>query len=593
MQMKFLATGLIVVLGLAGCQRASYDYNQPSNNGYMQPLQAQPVPSVQSGELPPPGGMAGQFPTAPANSAPMGTEMASAAPASALDVTKESMVGNWRVANAGANCDMFLTLTNLGSGSRGGTRGCAGELTSMGSWEVSGKMVVFKDRNGNAIGRVYKTAGTQFDGTTSSGQPLQLSRQQLLNELRVSNPQFLYVSTVMKPVPDYNHSVVERLNSMTTNGELQEDKAQLHVAELLDQVLLDLKSKRSAQKKSALGWLFGKKTGRNNEIQGLYVYGSVGRGKTMLMDMFFEMAPIVSKRRCHFHEFMADVHNRVHIYRQKLKNGEVKNADPIPPVAAELLAEAELLCFDEFTVTDIADAMILARLFTELFAKGCILVTTSNVIPDNLYKDGLNRSLFLPFVELLKQHVTVTTLDSPTDYRMEKVVSLPVYVTPLGDEAQKNMDLAWRHLTSGLVVKPMEIEMKGRSIHVPHAAGRIGRFDFADLCEKPLGASDFIKIASEFDTIFIDNIPYLNAEKRNETKRFIILIDALYDATVRLFASAAAMPENLLAIRKGTEGFEFDRTASRLFEMRSQDYLDRHLLNRRQVIYYCVFLTFT
>ncbi len=380
----------------------------------------------------------------------------------------------------------------------------------------------------------------------------------------------------MQPLPDYNHSVVEQLQALTASGELKADAAQLDVAHNLDRILTDLKIRKPARKKSALGWMFAKKAGPAPSVKGLYVHGSVGRGKTMLMDMFFNIAPVEKKRRCHFHEFMADVHNRVHAHRQKLKNGETKQADPIPPVAAQILEEAELLCFDEFTVTDIADAMILARLFTELFAHGCTLVTTSNVVPDNLYKDGLNRGLFLPFVDLLKGHVQVVTLDSPTDYRMEKIRSLPVYVTPLGDAADAAMERAWQQLVNGQVVASTEIQMKGRSIHVPRSAGRIARFSFSDLCEKPLGASDFLAVAARFDTVFIDHIPLLDANKRNETKRFIILIDALYDHTVRVIASAAAMPEELLVTRKGTEGFEFDRTASRLFEMRSADYLALH-----------------
>lgn len=380
----------------------------------------------------------------------------------------------------------------------------------------------------------------------------------------------------MQPVPAYNQSVVEQLNALTASGELKADAAQLGVAAHLDRILSDLKLRKPAKKKSALGWMFARKAASSPSVKGLYVHGSVGRGKTMLMDMFFQMAPIEKKRRCHFHEFMADVHNRVHAHRQKLKSGETKQADPIPPVAAQLLAEAELLCFDEFTVTDIADAMILARLFTELFANGCTLVTTSNVVPDNLYKDGLNRGLFLPFIDLLQQNVEVVSLDSPIDYRMEKVKSLPVYVTPLDGAADQAMDMAWHHLTAGQAVAPVEIEMKGRSVLVPRAAGRVARFTFRDLCEKPLGASDFLAIADRFDTVFIDHIPILSADRRNETKRFIILIDTLYDHTVRLFASAAAMPEDLLGTRKGIEGFEFDRTASRLFEMRSADYLALH-----------------
>jgi cell division protein ZapE len=380
----------------------------------------------------------------------------------------------------------------------------------------------------------------------------------------------------MQPMPDYSLSVVEKLNALTAKGELQPDAAQMDVARQYDRLLADLKDRKPAKKSSALGWLFARRSAKPDVVQGLYVVGSVGRGKTMLMDMFYEMAPVKAKRRCHFHEFMADVHNRVHAYRQRLKNGEVKDPDPIPPVAAQILAEAELLCFDEFAVSDIADAMILARLFSELFANGCVLVTTSNVVPDNLYKDGLNRSLFLPFVDLLQQYVRVLTLDSPTDYRMEKLVSLPVYITPLGPEADQKLDEAWRHATAGKVAAPAEIEHKGRKIAVPLSTDTVARFTFADLCSKPLAASDFLEITKRYKTVFISDIPLLSAAKRNETKRFIILVDAFYDNAVRLFASAQAMPEDLLTERRGTEGFEFDRTVSRLFEMRSEDYLAMH-----------------
>ncbi|ATN36311.1 cell division protein ZapE [Rhizobium sp. ACO-34A] len=387
----------------------------------------------------------------------------------------------------------------------------------------------------------------------------------------------------MQPIPDYASSVAEQLKSMTEAGTLKADKAQMEVANHLDRILHDLKQRRPAAKKSALGWMFAQKRKPQQPVRGLYVHGSVGRGKTMLMDLFFRMAPVEKKRRAHFHEFMADVHARIHAHRQKLKSGETKQADPVPPVAAALREEAELLCFDEFTVTDIADAMILARLFTELFARGCTLVATSNVEPENLYRDGLNRGLFLPFIELLKKHVEVTTLDSPVDYRLEKLESLPVYTAPLSAEADRLMDIAWERITDGRREIATEIEMKGRSVPVPRAAGRAARFSFAELCAQPLGASDFLEIARRFDVIFIDHIPLLGPQKRNETKRFIILIDALYDASVRLFASAAAMPEELLTEKKGTEGFEFDRTVSRLFEMRSADYLALHQGARAEV----------
>lgn len=384
----------------------------------------------------------------------------------------------------------------------------------------------------------------------------------------------------MQPVPDYGLSVVEQLRAMTDAGTLQPDRYQFGVAEKLDRILTELKARKPAAKKSALGWMFAQKRKPEIPIQGLYVHGSVGRGKTMLMDLFFKLAPVEKKRRAHFHEFMADVHARIHAHRQKLKAGETKQADPVPPVAAALREEAQLLCFDEFTVTDIADAMILARLFTELFARGCTLVATSNVEPDNLYRDGLNRGLFLPFVDLLKKNVQVSTLDSPTDYRLEKMESLPVYIAPL-DDAPKMMDIAWKRVTEGAPEAPVSIEMKGRAIEIPHAVGRAARFTFADLCERPLGASDYLAIAKRFDIVFVENIPHLGPEKRNETKRFIILIDALYDASVRLFASAVAMPEALLTEKKGTEGFEFDRTVSRLFEMRSADYLALHQSKRQ------------
>lgn len=385
----------------------------------------------------------------------------------------------------------------------------------------------------------------------------------------------------MKPVPDYGLSVAEQLRAMTEAGTLQPDRYQFDVAEKLDRILTEFKARKPAAKKSALGWMFAQRRKPEIPIRGLYVHGSVGRGKTMLMDLFFKLAPVEKKRRAHFHEFMADVHARIHAHRQKLKAGETKQADPVPPVAAALREEAQLLCFDEFTVTDIADAMILARLFTELFARGCTLVATSNVEPDNLYRDGLNRGLFLPFVDLLKKNVNVSTLDSPTDYRMEKMESLPVYVAPL-DDAPKMMDIAWRRVTEGAPEMPVSIAMKGRSVEVPHAVGRSARFSFSDLCEKPLGASDYLAIAKRFDVVFVENIPNLGPEKRNETKRFIILIDTLYDASVRLFASAVAMPEALLTEKRGTEGFEFDRTVSRLFEMRSTDYLALHRSKRNK-----------
>ena len=374
-----------------------------------------------------------------------------------------------------------------------------------------------------------------------------------------------------------DHGVSDRLQALITSGELKPDPAQKAMAARFDRLLADLHAQRPARKSSALGWLFAsRKPETVSAPKGLYIHGGVGRGKTMLMDMFFDLARVRRKRRAHFHEFMADVHDRIHKHRQKLKAGETKQADPVPPVAASLVEEARQLCFDEFSVTDIADAMILSRLFGELFQRGCILVTTSNVEPDNLYKDGLNRGLFLPFVDLLKQYVEIVPLDSLTDYRMEKDSGLPVFRHPLGVEADMAMDAAWRRETAGRVAAAETISFRGRSIVVPQAVGRVARFSFPDLCEKPLGAADYLEILAHYDTLFVDQIPFLGAEKRNETKRFINLVDTIYDHRVRLFASAAAAPESLLATRKGTEGFEFDRTVSRLMEIRSTEYLEDH-----------------
>lgn len=363
---------------------------------------------------------------------------------------------------------------------------------------------------------------------------------------------------------------------MIAAGTLTRDPAQLVIAKRLDHLSSELAASRAQRKSNALGWLFSSRKTEQPPLKGLYLYGGVGRGKTMLMDLFFETVPIQRKRRAHFHEFMADVHERIFRHRQKLKNGETRQADPMPPVAAEILSEARLLCFDEFSVTDIADAMILSRLFGELFSKGCVLVATSNVEPGNLYKDGLNRGLFLPFIDLLKAHANIVPLDTATDYRLAKIEGLPVWSSPLGPEADAELDNAWTLATAGLTVNSAEVAFKGRKIVVPKAAGKCARFSFADLCEKPLGAADYLAILSQYRTIFVEHIPHLGPERRNETKRFIMLIDTIYDHGARLFASAAAAPVDLLTAKKGTEGFEFDRTVSRLIELQSKEYAANH-----------------
>src|SRR5690606_34388100 len=300
----------------------------------------------------------------------------------------------------------------------------------------------------------------------------------------------------------------------------------------------------------------------------------VGRGKTMLMDMFFELVPAKRKRRVHFNDFMADVHDRIQKHRAARKAGAVKEDDPIPPVARQLAEEAWVLCFDEFSVTDIADAMILSRLFSALFANGVVLVATSNVAPRDLYRDGLNRQLFLPFVDLLARNAEIVALDSGTDYRQEKIARIPVYLTPDDEAATRAMDEAWAAISQGRE-NSQEIALKGRTITVRRASGRAARFSFSELCDAPLGARDFLALAERYDTTIVKHVPILDQTRRNATKRFILLIDTLYDRKKRLFMSAAAMPDNLYAGRAGVvEAFEFDRTASRLMEMQSKDWLD-------------------
>lgn len=368
-------------------------------------------------------------------------------------------------------------------------------------------------------------------------------------------------------------TVAQRYAHLVERGEVSHDPAQERLARALDRLIHEIGEKRISSKSSALGWLFARKR-EHPLVRGLYIHGGVGRGKTMLMDMFFELVPVRRKRRVHFNDFMADVHDRINDHRQALKRGETREDDPIPPVARTLAEEAWVLCFDEFTVTDIADAMILSRLFSALFANGVVLVATSNVAPGDLYRDGLNRALFTPFIAILKQHTDVFALDQGQDYRLEQLKGMPVYITPADAAADHLMDRAWEAMTRGAKGAREEISVKGRQIAVPRAAGRSARFSFADLCEAALGARDYLAIVAKYDTIFIDHVPVLADGRRNEAKRLILLVDTLYDHGTRLVVSAEAAPTALYQGKSGTEVFEFERTASRLIEMQGKDWLD-------------------
>lgn len=351
-------------------------------------------------------------------------------------------------------------------------------------------------------------------------------------------------------------------------GELAPDPAQAEAAMRLDRLASTLSNRKRPGLFSA-----------PERLRGLYLWGGVGRGKSMLMDLFFSQAQVTTKRRVHFHEFMAQVQDRLDAWRKmddqqrRRSPWRVRSAgnDPIPPVAKQIASQAGLLCFDEFQVTQIADAMVLGRLFDRLFDHGVTVVATSNRHPDDLYKDGINRQLFLPFIERLKTECDILELAAIRDYRLDRLTEAPVWYKPLGPESDRALDKAWQRLTSGAAPQPMSLTVKGRRLDVTRFAAGVARFTFAELCTRPLGPLDYLAIAGSFHTLILEGIPRLSPDRRNEAARFVSLVDALYEAKVKLIASADAEPRELYPAGDGA--FEFERTASRLFEMRSHDYL--------------------
>ncbi|KEC56051.1 cell division protein ZapE [Bartonella koehlerae] len=375
--------------------------------------------------------------------------------------------------------------------------------------------------------------------------------------------------------------VSTRYQELISKGKISFDPAQLVLTEHFDHLLQNI-AKQNISRPWWAFWHFLKRTKQSSVakqknvdrlFQGLYIYGEVGRGKTMLMDLFFSCLPQKRKKRAHFNDFMADVHERINIYRQASKDEKTGQKNPILAVAEDL-AEAQILCFDEFSVTDIADAMVLGRLISALFDKGIFFVATSNVAPDNLYYNGLNRELFLPFIQALKAHVRVINLDAKTDYRLEKSNLQQAYITPLGLEANQSMDQAWMSVLKGQKETSDEFSIRGRVIHILRSGAGCARFDYQDLCAKPFAAAEYLALGERYHTIFVDNVPVMDDTCRNETKRFILLIDVLYERHIRLFMSAATGFDDLYQGHAQTfETFEFQRTQSRLFEMQSQDYL--------------------
>lgn len=365
-------------------------------------------------------------------------------------------------------------------------------------------------------------------------------------------------------------SVLDKYADMIVSGQVRPDAAQKAAASKLS-ALADKLGALESGSGSVLAQLFKKK---RETPKGLYIWGDVGRGKTMLMDLFFSSIPVKAKRRVHFHEFMNEVHEGIAKFRAE-NPGTTGARDPIPAVARPISRAVRVLCFDEFFVSDITDAMLLSRLFDILFKDGVVVVATSNIPPDRLYWNGLNRQLFEPFIGLLKEHVEVFNLDSETDYRREKLDAQDVYRFGVGPDTDAQIDALFAHLIDGAEAKPDAIENLGRVIVVPAQAMGVARFAFEDLCGRPLGARDFLKIANRYHTVVLDRVPVFSRLRSDEAKRFILLIDTLYDRGVKLVASFA-VPLGQLPQDDKT-AFEFARCISRLEEMRSADYIAQPL----------------
>lgn len=347
------------------------------------------------------------------------------------------------------------------------------------------------------------------------------------------------------------------LEESIAQGRLTEDGGQRAIALYLDTLIEDIESWKGGR-----SGLFRK---ASPPPKGLYLWGGVGTGKSLLMDLFHDAVGLKEKRRTHFHSFMQDVHARI------ARERATKKGEPLIAVADQIARETRLLCFDELQVTNVADAMILGRLFERLFEKGVVVIATSNRHPSELYKDGLNRQLFLPFIAMIEAKLDVMRLDSGRDYRLERLCAAPVYYTPLGAEADAAMDAAFARLTLGARAQSCTLTVQGRTLDVSREAAGVARFSFAELCARPLGAADYLALAETFHTILIDQVPLLTPDKRDQAARFVTLIDALYDTRAKLVMSAEAEPAALYPAGDGA--FEFQRTVSRLMEMRSVEYL--------------------
>jgi cell division protein ZapE len=367
------------------------------------------------------------------------------------------------------------------------------------------------------------------------------------------------------PLPAYR--------ALVRRGALDADDGQLRAAEELQDLWAKLRGYDPPPRRPGISFVSrlwrrrpaeGAPDARPN---GLYLVGDVGRGKSMLMDLFFGQADVARKRRVHFHAFIQQAHARIHAWRQANPAAD----DPIPPLADAIAAEAALLCFDEFQVNDIADAMILGRLFQALFERGVIVVATSNTAPDHLFRGRPGRDAFLPFIDLLKQHLEVLELGGERDYRRARLRGMPTWHVPADRKADAALDEAFRDLTGGAEAGPATLTVMGRRLAIPLAAAGVARFDFSALCGRALGAGDYLALATHYVALVLDGVPRLSPENFDEARRFIVLVDALYEHRVKLVASADAWPDQLYQRGEGAQAFE--RTASRLEEMQSRDYL--------------------
>jgi cell division protein ZapE len=371
--------------------------------------------------------------------------------------------------------------------------------------------------------------------------------------------------------PPHQTGPLPAYQDLIANGSLAADPPQAMAVERLQDLWERLRDYDPKPVPATGGGLLSRLLRRRHaeeyEPTGLYLVGEVGRGKSMLMDLFFDTAQVRRKKRIHFHRFMQTVHARFHAY----KRAHPEVTDPIPPLADEIAAESALLCFDEFQVNDIADAMILGRLFQALFDRGVVVVTTSNTAPDDLFKGQPGRDAFLPFIALIKQRLELLVMNGARDYRRERMRGLRTWLVPADEMSRQELDKAFRRVTGGSAIRPVTLTVMGRDLVAAQVSDGVARFDFDSLCNTALGAGDYLAIATNFHTLILDDIPRLSPENYDQARRFIVLVDTLYDQRVKLIASAAAPPDQLYQHGKNAKMFE--RTASRLDEMQSEDWL--------------------